>query len=241
MVDIKAVIKTILSQFLEALFPKKCLVCSGMTEFHSDIICKTCCCKIEIADMEILNNIKVHAFFEYDQAISKAVFGIKYLQRPGYVRKIFNQKKDEFTLELPAESILLPVPLHSIRKRERGYNQAALLATLFAEYFGVSINETILFRKRNTGTQTKLNSEQRQQNMKNVFTAILDSELDGKTLFIVDDVYTTGATMESCVMALRNAGYENEISFLTFAKAVKNNDTSDFQMLLSNVGEITLQ
>lgn len=99
---------------------------------------------------------------------------------------------------------VVPVPLHSQRLVERGYNQSALLAGVFAERMGLVHREGWLSRARQTRSQVGLSALERQQNVADAFTA--DSAVLGKRLLLIDDVFTTGATLTACAQALEEAG-----------------------------------
>ena len=105
-------------------------------------------------------------------------------------------------------TVLAPVPLHPNRQRQRGYNQSALLARALAgamPHAGLAVNETALRRIRATASQTKLDSHQRKLNVAGAF-ACKDGALAGQRVLLIDDVCTTGATLEACATACRQAG-----------------------------------
>jgi ComF family protein len=102
--------------------------------------------------------------------------------------------------------VLVPVPLHGRRLRERGYNQSALLAAEIGKTTGLPAMTDSLVRLRHTKSQVKTaGAEERQRNMAGAF-GCRDARLAGKRVLLVDDVCTTGATMNSCAVALREAG-----------------------------------
>jgi ComF family protein len=105
---------------------------------------------------------------------------------------------------LPVDTVV-PVPLHSRRLRERGYNQAALLAGEIGRTAGMKVVDDVLQRIRGTAPQVGLNAAQRRKNVRGAFQCA-NSSLKGRKVLLVDDVCTTGATMESCSIALREAG-----------------------------------
>ncbi len=100
---------------------------------------------------------------------------------------------------------VVPVPLHRSRERERGYNQAALLARELAECLGLPVKEDILFRTRATPPQVGLSAEERRANVLGAFRCQSGS-LTGSRVLLVDDVCTTGATLEAAAVALHEGG-----------------------------------
>lgn len=101
---------------------------------------------------------------------------------------------------------LVPVPLHAARLRERGYNQAALIAGHFAAAACVPTLPEALRRTRSTGTQTLLGRDGRLRNLDGAFACPDPGRMQGKRILLVDDVFTTGATVGACARALRAAG-----------------------------------
>jgi len=115
--------------------------------------------------------------------------------------------------------LVTPVPLSAARLAERGYNQAALLALPLALSCGLTYSTRILKKIRNTPSQVGLDFMERQQNVKNTFVAAAELVQD-KIVLIVDDVVTSGATMDACSQALRAAGAQR-VYGLSLARAVK--------------------
>ncbi len=113
--------------------------------------------------------------------------------------------------------IVVPVPLHADRLRERGYNQAALLARALARRVGLTLDEQTLVRKRATAPQVDLDAEQRQENVRDAFLCTGD-RLANKRVLLIDDVCTTGATLEACAVALYQGGARS-VQALTLARA----------------------
>jgi ComF family protein len=113
--------------------------------------------------------------------------------------------------------VVVPVPLHTARLRERGYNQAALLARELAQQAGLPIDEGTLVRKRATAPQVELNAKQRKENVHGAFYCS-GNALTGKRVLLIDDVCTTGATLEACAVALYENGARS-VQALTLARA----------------------
>jgi len=103
-------------------------------------------------------------------------------------------------------NFIVPVPLHSLKEREREFNQAERLAAHLSEAVNIPLNTQILRRVTPTATQTQLTREQRAANMRGAFAVRAGSSLKGARIVLVDDVFTTGATTNACARALRSAG-----------------------------------
>jgi ComF family protein len=99
-----------------------------------------------------------------------------------------------------------PVPLHAAKERERTYNQARLLAGALAVELGVGRPQAALRRVRRTATQTNLSAAERRRNVRNAFVPVHAAWLRGRTVLLVDDVMTTGATVDECSRVLKRAG-----------------------------------
>ena len=99
---------------------------------------------------------------------------------------------------------LIPVPLHPKREKKRGYNQSLMIAKGINEVTGIAIGDKYLIRAVNTTTQTKKSAEERFKNVKDIFEVRFANELENKHVLLIDDVLTTGSTLESCAHALEN-------------------------------------
>jgi ComF family protein len=116
--------------------------------------------------------------------------------------------------------VVIPVPLHPARRRERGFNQAEHIAAPFAEMMNAPMSTEAVVRVRPTVSQTRLDLAQRVENVDGAFEPAAESreELDGKSVVLIDDVCTTGATGSACAEAIRQAGAPRVVLF-TFARA----------------------
>jgi competence protein ComFC len=115
--------------------------------------------------------------------------------------------------------LIVPVPLHSKRRRERGYNQSAILAHSLGRSIGLPTDERAVIRRSHTLPQVGLTDAQRIKNVQGVFTCEHPDRIAGKRILLVDDVMTTGATVRSASRALL-AGSALRVSVLTLARAV---------------------
>ena len=108
--------------------------------------------------------------------------------------------------------LIVPVPLYPGKKRMRGFNQAAYLAERLSGYTGIPWDEQLVRKIKKTRSQKKLNAAERRRNLKKAY--LVTGKISGLTVLVVDDVYTTGSTMDAMAMSLREAGAE-EVYFLT--------------------------
>jgi ComF family protein len=113
--------------------------------------------------------------------------------------------------------LLIPVPLHTQRLRERGFNQSLLLARQISQRRSIPLNFTALRRSRQTQPQTQLSGPERQKNVRGAFEVRNAQAVAGKRILLIDDVFTTGATVEECAKALLNAGAKG-VDVLTLAR-----------------------
>jgi ComF family protein len=125
---------------------------------------------------------------------------------------------EEFVNECRVD-LIIPVPLHSKRLRWRGFNQSALLARQVSRAYGLPMEPFVLMRDKETLPQTQLSEEERRKNVRGAFSVRAAGALKGKTLLLVDDVYTSGATLNECSRVLMRAGAD-KVYILTLARAV---------------------
>jgi competence protein ComFC len=109
-------------------------------------------------------------------------------------------------MDLPNVDLLMPVPLHEKRLRQREFNQSALIGKHVAKHLGVPIIVNSLLRKRDTIPQVGLSAKERRKNIKNAFTVRKKDIIEGKHIMLVDDVFTTGATVRECSKVFMKAG-----------------------------------
>jgi len=122
-------------------------------------------------------------------------------------------------VRLRAPSLIVPVPLHRRRVRSRGFNQALLLAELFSSHWQIPLDRHNLRRSRWTEPQVNLSASDRRANVKGAFSIQNSDLIYGRRVLLVDDVLTTGSTVEECARVLKNSG-ASEVAVITVARAL---------------------
>ena len=149
------------------------------------------------------------------------IHAFKYADQPylsSYLAGWMNKEWDKYP-DLKEAQLILPVPLYKKKQRQRGYNQSELLARELAKLRNLPLDTASLIRSRNTPSQTKLGREGRLQNMSGAFSCVSPAAVKGKIVLLIDDVATTGASLEGCAEALKAAGAKKVIAY-TLAREV---------------------
>lgn len=147
----------------------------------------------------------MHAPFLYVEPISNIIKKMKYQGAFALVAPLVELMASRPVLWQNPVDLLIPVPLHPKRQRERGYNQSALLARELSRHWQLSVEERALQRIRYTIPQVELSPAQRRVNVVGAFQAD-PQKIQHKHILLIDDVYTTGATLAAAAMALNIAG-----------------------------------
>lgn len=157
--------------------------------------------------------------YAYDGIIRSLILKYKF-QEKTYLYKIFlknlkNNKK--IYLFLKKYDIIIPVPISKKREKQRGYNQSSLLAKEISKDFNIKYNEKILMKDIHTEPQSSLSKEDRIKNVKNVYSVKNSEKIINRNILLIDDIYTTGNTVNECSRVLKQSGAKN-IGILTIAK-----------------------
>jgi ComF family protein len=154
----------------------------------------------------------------YEGTLREALHAFKFRGKRALARPLAALVLEQCGAQLPVGvQALLPVPLARARERERGFNQAALLAEHLGHALGVPVRLRWLVRTRATPPQTELGAEERRANVRDAFAA--RAGVAGRHVLVIDDVLTTGATAAACATALRGAG-ARRVGVLTVARVV---------------------
>jgi ComF family protein len=161
---------------------------------------------------------KALSVFSYDQNSKSLLQGLKYQDKthlaPYLAKLLYGISHDM----LKDADILVPVPLNKIRLLSRLYNQSSLLCLYLRKLTNIAFEPNILIRSKNSVSQTGLSKKKRLKNVKGAFVANAKYHIEGKNIILVDDVITTGATIEACTKELLKAGAA-KVSVLSVARA----------------------
>lgn len=228
--EILAVAQNIWTGLLALFFPERCVSC-GQTgspfcgecqqkvKFVRPPLCPLCgnpspedlLCRRCQQSAPAIDGMRSVAFFE--APLRQVVHALKYRGRRSLAAPLASLMAAYCRRHpLPAD-VILPVPLHRSRLRERGFNQAALLARLLSAEIDLPVGEDWLVRTRATPPQVELDASERRKNVVGAFQCRNGEAVAGCRVLLIDDVCTTGATLESCSLALRQAGAESVWAF----------------------------
>jgi ComF family protein len=209
-----------LKDFLNLIYPENCLACDDNLMENEKTICTTCLINLPktfdyddsnnalatlFAGRIALEHCSSFLFFSKKGIVQHLIHQLKYNNKSEI--GIFMGKLHGYLLSKTkwAANIarILPVPLHPDRQKARGYNQSEMIAQGLSSVLGIEIDNFSLYRNTYTETQTHKDREHRNENVKNVFSIKDPKELEGKNILLVDDVVTTGATINGCCNALK--------------------------------------
>ncbi|MFC1959290.1 ComF family protein [Chloroflexota bacterium] len=172
-------------------------------------MCHSCIASFKPPDATIqdtANLTAITALGEYSDVLQNAIQALKYEHNTALAQPLGQLLASQIqSLQWPP-GIIMPVPLHSERLRQRGYNQAALLAQAMARQLNWPYDDKLLNRVRATTSQVGLDFQARQHNVKQAFGVTTPMSVQTSNVILVDDVYTTGATIRECAAALVEAG-----------------------------------
>ncbi|MDD4607451.1 MAG: ComF family protein [Patescibacteria group bacterium] len=227
--NIKKYIIKIKTTCLDFLFPIKCLGCGqegvwlckqcfDKIHLKTNLHCPVCKKRSEQAQpcvtcqsQSFLDRLYIAGSYE-DELLHKVIHYLKYqyikdLAQPlaQLLINFINQHQTNFEQDI----ILIPIPLHKKRYHQREFNQSELICRHLQTEFKWLIRTDILFRKLHTASQMKLKKHQREKNIQGAFESKFKPELENKTLILVDDVATTGSTLQEAAKILKQTGFKN--------------------------------
>lgn len=229
-------IRSILNGVADILYPPRCPICekpertgnacsmcNGRLPYVGEIRCLKCGKELEYGNAEFCADCmkKKHLFeygvsvFSYDDAIKSSLYNFKYKNKRVFasyyameINRIYGKNIKNMYVD-----VIVPVPMYEFKKKIRGYNQAELIALELSLLLNIPVDSDYLIRIKNTVPQKELNDEDRANNVKNAFQ-IADKGVKYNKVLLVDDIYTTGVTMDECAKVLKAAGIKS-VYFVT--------------------------
>ncbi|QNL21836.1 ComF family protein [Hyphobacterium sp. CCMP332] len=221
--------------FLDVVYPRNCTICQTALHKSEYQLCIKCQLLLPIINRKgpeinefksrFWGRVKVkqcYAYLRYDKSFSikKILMEIKY-KRNKELAEFFGKCMGECFLENYSVSFdsIIPVPLHPKKEKLRGFNQSEIIAKGFSESIGVNLDTQSVIRVKNTKTQTKMDRKERWENVKTIFSVVDQEQIKDKKIVLLDDVVTTGSTLESLSETVLMAG-ASEINFAVLAIAI---------------------
>jgi ComF family protein len=222
------------ADFIALFFPRVCLACEQplpKTEFSLCVDCQMTLPETDFhtSSPNIFTNrfagrLKIEAaaalfFFTTKSRTQHLIHQIKYHDKRDTAIELGRLLGEKLIYSPSFQNIdcIIPVPMHPTKQRWRGYNQAEMFANGLADIMNIEVDTKALRKVKMTISQTKMNRVERLNNTQEVFELVHSKGLKGKSILIVDDVMTTGATLESCALAILEKIPNAKISFATIA------------------------
>jgi ComF family protein len=225
----------LLDDFISLFFPKTCMACGNSLFHNEEIICTSCLFHLPKTKFHLDKKNPASKVF-WGRANIEMATALYFYTKGGKVQTLIHHLKyhghEEIGIFLGQlygaqlkESkyfkdvdIVIPIPLHKAKLKKRGFNQAESFAIGLAETMDITIDISSVIRNIETSTQTKKSRYKRWENVSEIFMIKETSKLENKHVLIVDDVITTGATMEACINALKTVeGIRVSVASIAFA------------------------
>lgn len=222
--------------FLSLIFPQVCVACEGALYKHEKNLCTICQNQLPRTDFHLDKDNPVAKHFWGKVEIENAS-AFLYFEKGGRVQSLMHYFKYKNMPEVGAEigelygrdlkatktfsdcDLIIPVPLHPSKLLSRGYNQSEFFATGLSSILGMPTDFINLYRAVKTSSQTKKKAYDRFKNMEDIFRLNTPKELENKHILLVDDVVTTGSTLEACANTiLKIPGTKISIATMAYAK-----------------------
>lgn len=223
-----------ITKILDFILPRLCSSCNKNLSPSEDTLCNDCLCSIKLANPQFIESEYQKKFaakriisdfaslyiFEKEKELQHTIHALKYDKK--FRIGIFLGRKlgEHFLNKIENWSIefIIPIPLHRLKKAERGFNQSYYIAKGFSKAVNIPIKNSILTRSRFTKSQTTMNLKEREENVDGAFKVQSKEKVRAKNILLVDDVMTTGATVSECGKVLKAAG-ANAVYAATIALA----------------------
>ncbi len=209
---------------IDYLFPQVCGICGKL---NKNSLCKKCELKLKKIGKEEIQPINKEEFyfeehiylFKYEGIIRQLIIDYKFNEK-SYLYKTFVNfllKNEKIFEKIKTYDTIIPVPISKQRKRQRGYNQSAIISKEISKHAKLQYNDKILIKSKNIIEQSKLNKQERIKNIQGVYDLKNREIIKNKKILLIDDIYTTGSTVKECSKVLRQAE-PRKIGIFTLAK-----------------------
>lgn len=207
---------------LNIIYPTVCGFCKRI---YKNEVCPKCNKKLQDLNQTNIETNGAKKFdelaymFKYEGTIRKTLIEYKFYEY-GYLYNCFSKillNNEKIVNFIKNYDIIIPVPIHKNRKRKRGYNQTELIAKKLCLELGLKLETNVIEKSINTKPQSLLRGKDRIDNAKNVYKLKKPEQIKGKNILILDDIYTTGNTVNECSKELRKSN-PNKIGVLVIAK-----------------------
>ncbi len=224
------------NDFIALIYPRNCITCNNPLFKHENMVCNHCYVTLPKSNFHTEENSELervfagrvpilkagsYYLFEKSGKVQKLLHSIKYKSNKALAEQVgewYAQSLKECD-EIAKADLIIPVPLHPKKQKQRGFNQSEEFAKGLSKEFNIPLNTTNLVRNQFTETQTRKTKFARWENVEGKFELKNPEELSGKKIVLVDDVITTGATIDACYEALSKApGIKISVLSLAYAK-----------------------
>lgn len=242
-------VSSILNCLLGVVYPPRCVACAGSaSDGYGQVLCSRCSQRVQLVRSPCCPNCgrpypletedhlcwacqeakpafeRARAWASYsnqeeENPLRDAISLFKYQRRVSLAKPFATFMTEVSKANRLECDLILPVPLHPDRLRWRGFNQSLLLARHIGKALQIGVDAFSLVRERNTQPQVELSAIERQRNVREAFRLTRRSGIVDRRVLLVDDVYTSGATVRECAMVLKEGGAK-EIHVLTLARAM---------------------
>lgn len=227
-------IKNYFTELLDFILPRFCPGCKNKLTFLERVVCEDCLSKLKLVEPDLIKSEYQRKFdgkkiisgfgsqyiFEKDKELQHITHALKY-DKKFLIGKFLGENLGRtFTAQFKEWNInlIVPIPLHHLKKAERGFNQSYYIAKGISIATGISLNTKAVKRFRFTQSQTTMTLKEREENIEGAFKVRKTENVKGKNVLLVDDVMTTGATISECGRILLESG-ANQIYAATVALA----------------------
>lgn len=209
-------------KILNLVFPNVCGFCNKKDE---NSLCKNCELSLKKYETNCITKMQNKYFdylfcaLKYEGIIREKILLYKFFEN-SYLYKTFAKiiiKNKKIYGFLKLYDIIISVPMYKNKKAVRGYNQSELIAKEIAKQMDLAFEKDVLIKQKNTKVQSTLTGKQREENIKGAFAITNSESIKNKKVILIDDIYTTGSTVNECSKVLKQAGTQ-EICVVTIAK-----------------------